>query len=217
MSNTHIARAKDYIAKGEDYYRKAADEIVSARKADPAITFRQIANEVGKSAGWVSALVQWRTNVQDPEHGPFGGAEENQARYERQARTALTDPVRRRQAIAELPSEQIEEVIQEANDVAIERLRAKRAEHDTAPKAPTADQLMGAERFDPSESWADADIIRVREKAHTLRRQVEKWGLVLGSMGEEQAFEYLQEAERNIAEVRVALQERMADRSRTEV
>lgn len=212
----HLALAKEYIAKGEDFYRRAADEIIAARDEDPTLGWGRIARLVGKSETWCRDIVRWRTNPQGPD-SPYGGDEQNEARYERHVKTVLKDPERRERAISDLPTEQVEEIIEQAHNVVVDRVRAQRAEHDTSAKAPTVGDLMGDERFDPSESWADTEIIRVREKAHALHRQVEKWGLVLGSMDEEQAFAYLQEAERNIADVRVVLQERMADRSRAEV
>lgn len=199
---------------------KAADEIIAAQKEDPKLSFREIDRLIGHggSVGRYSGdLVRWRTGACARTHLPFGRDEKDthEIRQQRDAEKVLADPEQRRQVMASLPPEQVEAVIADANHVAIERMQAKRAEHDATAKTPVAGDLMG-ERFDPSESWADEHIIRVREKAHTLRRQVEKWGLVLGSLGEEQAFDYLQEAERNIAEVRVVLQERMADRDRAE-
>jgi len=220
-STDHLANAREYIAIAEasdskrEAYAKAADEIISL--FEEGMSYAAISRALNRSDGYAQRLATWRsasdTNGTDL---PFGGSDENEARYQRQTNTALKDPERRERALAEMPTAQVEEVIQQAHGVVMDRLHAKRAERDTTPKEPTVRDLMGGERFDPSESWADADIIRVQEKAHLLRRQVEKWGLVLGSLSEEEAFAMLQEAERNIAEVRAALQERMADRSRTE-
>lgn len=212
--NAHIRRAKDYIAKGDGCYQQAADEIIAAL-AD-GMTQREVAAELGRNQSWVQRLVAWRTSDADAHQAPFGGEAENEARYERQARGALADPERRRQAMRDLPTSEVEALQRDAHEVVMDRLHARQAERAAAAR-PTAGDLMGSDPFDPSESWADADIIRVRDKAHALRRQVEKWGLVLGSMDDGQAFEYLQEAERNIAEVRVILQERMADRAREAV
>lgn len=214
----HLTRAKEYIAKGDDFYAKAADEIQAWLDEDAARTHAQAAERIGRGRLWVERLLRARTNrdegvTQDFEVDWQSGSNKR----DEVAAKVMSDPEQRRQVIASLPPDQIEAVIAEANDVAVERVRAKQAEHNTAPKSATAGDLMGGDSFDPSESWADTFIIRVREKAHSLRRQVEKWGLVIGSMDDEQAFEYLQEAERNIAEVRAALQERMADRSRSEV
>lgn len=217
MSTGYPANAREYITKGDEFYEKAAAAIAAAMDERPELTWAQVGRDVGRNESWVRKLVTSFRNPsrRDDEHFTVdwrSGANTQDVAAGR----ALRDPEQRKQVFAALPSDQIEEVIQEAHGVVMDRLHAKQAERDTAPKTPTAGNLMGSDRYDPSESWADGDIIRVREKAHALRRQVEKWGLVLGSMDEEQAFEYLQEAERNIAEVRAALQERMADRSRAE-
>lgn len=212
--NAHIRRAKDYIAKGEHCYRQAADELSAAH--DEGATWAAIAQAMGRSENWVYKIIAWSKDTNGSVSSPFGGEAENEARYERQARGALADPERRRQAMRDLPTSEVEALQRDAHEVVMDRLHARQAERAAAAR-PTAGDLMGSDPFDPSESWADADIIRVRDKAHALRRQVEKWGLVLGSMDDGQAFEYLQEAERNLAEVRVILQERMADRAREAV
>lgn len=72
----HIAKAKNYIAKGEDYYRKAAEEIVAAKDADPSLTNAKIADELGRSKAWVGYLIRWVNNG-DPDHpSPFQGSAE---------------------------------------------------------------------------------------------------------------------------------------------
>jgi hypothetical protein len=219
----HLANAREYIAIAEagdsklEAWKHAADEIIAWIAEDPTRSYREASRRLGRGKDYCGQLVRWRTSAPDPGHLPFGGEDENEARYQRQTNTALKDPERRQAAIAALPTEQVEQIIEEAHTVVLDRVQAQKAEHDTAARRPTAGDLMGESPYNPSESWADTDIIRVREKAHALRRQVERWGLVLGSLDEAQAFDYLQEAERNIAEVRVVLQERMADRSRAEV
>lgn len=54
--------AKKYIAKGDEFYEKAADEIVAAQKEDPTLSYPEIGRRVGKSRTWVRTLVQWRTS-----------------------------------------------------------------------------------------------------------------------------------------------------------
>lgn len=219
MSNAttdHLAKARDYIAKGDDYYGKAAEEVMAAR-AD-GWTIPSIARELGRSVSWVDRLIAAaKTHVARDADEPFSVDHRSGSnKRDEVASKVLADPVQRRQVIASLPPAQVEAIIEDAHDVAIERSRAHYAEHDTTPKPPTVRDLMGGDRFDPSESWADTDIIRVQSKAHALARQVAKWGLVLGSLSEDEAFQMLQEAEQNVAEVRVTLQERIADRSRME-
>lgn len=87
----HIDRAKDYAAKGDDYYAKAADEIIAAREADPTLGWRAIAKTVGRSRYWCEQIVRWRTSGMDQVHGPFGGQEENEARYARHDKRKIED------------------------------------------------------------------------------------------------------------------------------
>lgn len=214
MSRTdHLALAKDYIARGDEFYAMAAEEISAAMDERPELTWAQVGRDLDRDPSWVRRLVtSFRNRAVAPDE-PFK-VDWQSGNYETPAaKRVLADPEQRKRVLASLPAEQVEEIIEEAHDVARERINARRAEQDTTP---VARDLMGGERFDPSESWIDADLVRVRSAAHSLRRQVEKWGLVIGSMDEEQAFEYLREAERNVAEVRAALQERMADRARSE-
>lgn len=209
----HISRAREYIAKGEEFYAKAADEIVAWLAEDPTRTQRQAAAAIGRSQSWIRDIVRWRTSECDPTQQPTPFAGQYEERMDRAARTALKDPEQRKQVIASLPPEQIEQVIATAQDVAVERIRAQRAEHDTAPKPPTANDLMGGERWDPSESWADTLLIRCNRNLRELGAHVQKWGFVLGSMPIEDAYEYINETERLAAEVRVAVQEQLRDRA----
>ena len=211
----HISLAREYIAKGEEYYAKAANEIAAWLAEDSSRTQRQVADLLGRSAGWVNGLVRWRTSVQDTEQdspaSPWANTYEE--RIERAGKQALRDPEQRKQAIASLSSEEIEDVIAEAQTVAVDRVRAQRSEHDTTPKEPTAGDLMGCDRWDPSESWSDTLLIRCNRNLREMAQHVQKWGGVLGSMSTEEAYEYAQETERLAAEVRVIFQEKIRDRA----
>lgn len=96
----HLTRAKEYIAKGEDFYRKAADEIISARAEDTTLGYREIAESIGRSAEWARRLVQWRTSDEDLA-GPWAGDE----RSMRGTKNVLADPEQRRRVIASLPAD----------------------------------------------------------------------------------------------------------------
>jgi hypothetical protein len=55
----HLARAATYAAKGEEYYRRAAEEMIAAKAADPALSNRAIAREIGRSHRWVNGILAW--------------------------------------------------------------------------------------------------------------------------------------------------------------
>jgi hypothetical protein len=75
MSTDHLARAREYIGRGEEYYRKAADEIIAARLADPTLTFTAIDEQLGTYKGFAGNLVRWREanneNLRLPHSGQY--------------------------------------------------------------------------------------------------------------------------------------------------
>jgi hypothetical protein len=54
----HLAKAKDYIAKGDQFYRKAKPEIEAAYQV-PGTRQEDIANYLGKSITWVQDVLRW--------------------------------------------------------------------------------------------------------------------------------------------------------------
>lgn len=208
----HLALAKEYIAKGDNYYAKAADEIQVWLDEDASRTHEQAADRVGKGRLWVSRLLRARTNCDESVTQEFEvDWQSGSNKRDEVASKVLRDPEQRRQVLASLPPDQIEEVIAEAHDVAVERVRAQRAEHDTMP---TVEELMGGDRWDPSESWIDTLVIRVNRNAAEISGHIKKWGLVFGSMPPEEALQWITEAEQKIADVRAAIQERVLDGDR---
>ena len=93
----HLDKAKDYVAKGEEFYRKAAEEIIAAREADPTLTQREIGKAMGRSDHWISQILR---SFPDGK-APFGGA----AILERDNRT------RTKRILHEAPPEQIAELV----------------------------------------------------------------------------------------------------------
>lgn len=62
VAEQHLARAKEYVARGEEFYRKAAEEIIAAQKADPTLSNRAIGEWFGYGESWVSDVVARVTN-----------------------------------------------------------------------------------------------------------------------------------------------------------
>lgn len=62
----------------------------------------------------------------------------------------------------------------------------------------------GCERQE-AEARGPALVLNAHKNVRRLSGHVQKWGLVLGSMSEREAFAYLQETERKIAGVRAAI------------
>lgn len=113
--------------------------------------------------------------------------------------------------LAKAPDSVLEAIQEGATETLVERSRARRAEHQTES---TVGDLMGDDRFDPAEYWADTLIIRVNRNARELAALTKRaGGLLFGTMPPEDAFDYLHEAERLIAEARAAAQEQVRDRA----
>lgn len=86
----HLARAKDYIGRGEEFYRKAAEEIIAAQGSDPSLGYGRIAKTIGKGETWVGDLVRWHTNPRGRET-PFGGEAHNERSDKSKAKRILRD------------------------------------------------------------------------------------------------------------------------------
>lgn len=54
-----LEQAKNHIARGNEYHRKAREAIVAVRQIDPKISNRRIATALGCSHRWVNALLKW--------------------------------------------------------------------------------------------------------------------------------------------------------------
>ena len=54
----HLDKAKNYVEKGEQFYRKAALEIKEAQDADSTLVPREIAEQIGKSRPYVERLLR---------------------------------------------------------------------------------------------------------------------------------------------------------------
>lgn len=124
--NKHLSNAREYIKRGEDYYRKAGEEMSVAK--EEGWSWAAIAREVERSEGWVRRVVSWATKPSDPTDSPFGGQEENEARYARHDR----------RKVEEIASER-PEVIAKAISQAPKEVQAK-----------IADELVGAQGTEQS-------------------------------------------------------------------
>ena len=86
----HLDAAEGFLAKGEEFYRKAAESIIAAQKADPTLGLREIGERFGRSKDWVQRLVTWHTSVSDRE-GPTPYAIDTPDRPVRAAKQVLRD------------------------------------------------------------------------------------------------------------------------------
>jgi hypothetical protein len=113
MTRDHLSRAAEYIAKGDGWYSKAADEIIAARKEDVQLTWKQTAEKVNRSDSWCRRLVAERTKVIAGEQAGVEvvpdwhqrGSHGTKAEIEAGARKLLASPGEAKKLFASLPPE----------------------------------------------------------------------------------------------------------------
>lgn len=210
MSKTtdHLAKAGDYLAIAEsgdskrEAYIKAGREIQAWLDEDPRRTQKEAARLLATNGTAITrALQAFRT----------GEVQFNSGSNKRGdvARKVMSDPEQARTVIAALDSKQLDTLASAATDTLIERHRAERSEHTVRP---TARELMGGDKFDPSELWADTPLISVSRAVDVLASRVQRaGGVILGALSQDEAYERLIQAERQISEIRAAVQEQIRD------
>jgi len=104
QAEKHLRRAEGFLERGDDFYGKAADEIIAAQEADSTLGNREIGERFGKSRDWVRLLVAWRTTG-DHDRTPFAvkGNLSEDRRVLGHAKTVL----------ASAPLEQVERIVSE--------------------------------------------------------------------------------------------------------
>lgn len=93
-----LTEAKRLFARGDDFYKRAAEAILAAQIADPTLSYAAIARELGRSAEWVRRVVVNATTTEGlAGAGPWGV--DTPARSARAARKILRDPEAAREVL----------------------------------------------------------------------------------------------------------------------
>ena len=136
-----LERAKRAIVSGEGHFRAAAEDIAAAQLQ--GATQRQIAEAIGKSAGWVNRLLKWRQGgFQDDT--PFGS-------QSKASRARVQSPEQKKQKPAST-SEQAQ--------AAAARARAETAKAEAAKAKAEAQKA----KVEAAKAKAEARKAREREK-----------------------------------------------------
>lgn len=159
----HLVEAAKFIRQGENFYRRAADEIAAAMREDPTLGYPRIAERVGKSAQWCRDIVRWRTNSHDPLPTPFAG------QYESRSDNAA------RQAVRERP-EVIADALRDAPESVREQIAA------ALPPRPVLPGTVGAMEAEYGPLPAPpasrlAAVLRIASDVEDLRERVEELGI----------------------------------------
>jgi hypothetical protein len=101
-ASLHLAKAAGYVAKGELFYRKAAEEIAAAKGADTSLSNREIGERIGREKEWVRRVIAWHTSG-SPASSPHELLSGNE--------TARKDASGTKKLLREAPLEQVEQII----------------------------------------------------------------------------------------------------------
>lgn len=174
-----LKAASSLVAKGNEYHRQAAEKIVAAQRKDSTITHAQIAERVGMSKSWVSAIVQTVASGQ-----PLSDDFKVQWGREKPATTsrkALRDPKQRQEVLADLTPDELVEVardaiaadptVQETVDAdALERQAERKFERDQRRLKASAGTPLSAyfHRLIGALKKTARDLDWIRGELHTL-------------------------------------------------
>lgn len=152
----HLDRAEKFIAKGTEAWRKAAEEILAARDADPKLTMAKVGERLGHGESWVQRILKW-ANSDSELPTPFTGDSPGVAA--RHARQVLRDapmeqveqligdlPFERQQAVAAAAGDRYAKVRQEADERERRMTPAQHKEREAAAETvrqASADALAG--------------------------------------------------------------------------
>jgi hypothetical protein len=99
----HLTKAGDYVARGEEFYRKAAEEIIAAKEADSTLSNYEIARQLDRDEYWVRKMIDYAGNARAL---PFEGRAE-------QNRVAAT-----KKLLREAPPEEVARIIESDPQIA---------------------------------------------------------------------------------------------------
>jgi hypothetical protein len=102
----HLVKAGNFLAKGEEFYRKAGEEILAAQEADSTLTNGQIGSHFNRSATWVRNIVRWVTTSPPEANAPVDWVRGSHA-------TAAEIRAGTTKLLREAPLEQVEQMIAE--------------------------------------------------------------------------------------------------------
>lgn len=105
-TNPHLAKAAEYIGKGEAFYHKAAAEIIAAQADDPTLGYRVIGAALGKTDKWCRDIVRWHTTADVTGRAtPYAGEGDRVMKSHTRSTLTRATPDEVRAIVADLPPE----------------------------------------------------------------------------------------------------------------
>lgn len=152
--NEHLEKARDYIARGEEFYLAAATEIAAAR--DDGVTWVAIGDYLGRSDEWCKQVVAWANKSPANRNKSTPFAEQSGAVAKRHAksvlrgsdaetlRSVLPDDEEQLARIAEAAYRRLEKKRSDERESTKQARRAVREEHSESPNE-TSYRMMKVE------------------------------------------------------------------------
>jgi len=100
----HLAKARDYLARGDGWYEKAAVEMRAAK--DDGATWPEIADALERGTTWVRTIVRWAES-------PANGGRASVTPFAREPGVTSEDRAAAKKTLREAPLEQVEQIISE--------------------------------------------------------------------------------------------------------
>lgn len=162
----HLDKAKDYLARGDDFYWRAGTEILAAQKADPTLSNREIAQRFDRSEWWVREIVRWVATAR-PDTKPDWrrGSHATTAEIEAGAKALLRDA----------PMEQVERMIDALPDERKRDIGAAAGDSYLGMRQEFEDRLKNR-----TEAEIKADEARREQIMSSARRSVAGLQVTLG-------------------------------------
>jgi len=152
----HLTKAETHLARGNEFYAKAADEIIAAKAADTSLSNKEIGQWFGYSGDWARSLVAWRTSGDD-RPTPRSGSRVSQDPGQGVRETTKT--------LRSATAETIEEVLEQLPDEAVEKIE-KAVSDEAVKRTVYADQ--------PKPGFKEAKKKAAKKKARRLRDNPEQ-------------------------------------------
>jgi hypothetical protein len=164
QAESHLTKAKEYVERGEQFYRMAAEQIMAARSE--GATWPEINEGLGRGDEYAERIAKWiKTPANTAASTPFSEPKGEVAK--RHARSVLreADEATMDQLVSELPAKQQERIAQATHKAQVNRIRAST---ESTPEAVTSDDYETIrEKFG---EIRDASTIEMQELFTALSR-----------------------------------------------
>jgi len=173
--NEHVEKAREYVERGDEFYAKAAQEIIAAQK--DGVKMGVIAAGIGRSDRWCRLLVaSWKSRKPDAEFKVDWerGTHGTKAEIEKGVEKALADPKRVEQIVKDHPAA-VSKALAEDDDFAFDAMTDPQARLNTAAAGYKHRQAVRSQ-VDSEEKARNKDLMSEKEYDGLLLLQLGQAG-----------------------------------------